>query len=728
MYLDFNRRLKIVKIVFAVVVVIFGMRLVKLQIFEHDTYLAQAKSQHEKRSVLPARRGKILVKKHKSTEEVTPLATNNTLKMLFVDPLVLAYPKYNPKVDLSEQERGNPRLAAEILAPILIHARCESVDGCDIETDLSKLTNADKTAIFAYQQELEKKFSQIERTRVLLESELAPSRSLAIEDLNLNGIWLAGSSVFADPTQINDIVFTAEKLSPLLNIETKYLEQSLKRRPKRYEKIVDKIVPEVSEKIAELKQNPKYKDALRGIGMKDEHWRYYPERKLASQVLGFVDSRENGQYGIEGYFNQTLKGEEGFIYGATNTRGQRILGKDSGISRAKDGSDVVISIDRIIQGAVEKILEEDTQRFEADFGQIIVMEPSTGKILAMAQAPSFDPNEFGKTFLRYEISQEQVQLDREDELFNPRIPTIAEEGRYYRYFNTWGPQVFRNKNISDLYEPGSVVKALSMAAAINSDEVTPQTIFDDNGPVEIEEFKIRNSDDVYAGPTSMISTLNRSLNTGIAFITRKMGRELWYDYLQKFGFAQYTDIRLEGEINGDVEFWKDWSESELITRGFGQGMSSTPLQMITAFSSLANGGYLMKPILVEEIRHADGTIEKYPPERIRRVISDSTYNTIKSMLLNAVNNGIARGARVKGYSIMGKTGTSQTYKNGKAQEGLGTTITSFAGFGPFSNPKFVILVKYDYPKISQWGSETAAVTFGRVAEFLFNYFEVPPDQ
>ena len=227
----------------------------------------------------------------------------------------------------------------------------------------------------------------------------------------------------------------------------------------------------------------------------------------------------------------------------------------------------------------------------------------------------------------------------------------------------------------------------------------------------------------------MIEVLNYSLNTGIAFIARKMGSQLLHKYLEDFGFSQYTDIELDGEIEGKMEFWNDWSESELITRGFGQGVTSSPLQMTMAFAALANGGYLMKPILVEEVHHPDGTIKTFHPEKVRRVISEESAHTIKSMLFNAVSNGIARAARVWGYSVMGKTGTSQTYdSSGRALEGAGTTITTFAGFAPINDPAFVVLVKYDYPKTSQWGSETAAVTFHKVADFLLKHFAIPPDR
>lgn len=726
---NFSSRLRVVKIALIIVVMVFTGRLFSLQVVNHETYAQEARSQHEKRSVLPARRGKILVHKNYIDDELTPLATNNTLKMLYADPLVLAYPRYNPRVDLDQQERGDPEAVATLLAPVLIHAHCEVIEGCEINTDPESWSEAERIAITAYEAELKEILGQVERTRVVLASELAPNRIAQIENLDLRGISVQGASLVANPTEISDTKATAEALSPLINIDTDTLQGLLERRPRRYVEIVDKIVPEVSEKILEMKQNPRYSSLMRGIQMKDEYWRYYPERDLASQVLGFVDSNGNGQYGIEGRFDFDLRGQEGYIYGATNTRGQRILGKDSGITQARDGADIVISIDRVIQGQVEKILQEDLEKYQADFGQVIIVEPSTGRILAMANAPTFDPNEYGKAFLQYEISPEQYQADQEDEDFNQRIPTVNNDGRLFRYFNIWGPEVFRNKIVADLYEPGSVMKALTMAAAINSDEVTPTTIYQDTGPVEVDEFSIRNSDKTYAGPTSMISVLNRSLNTGIAFITQKMGSKLVYEYLRDFGFGQYTDVELPGEADGNLEFWQDWSPSEQVTRGFGQGVSVTPLQMVMGFAALANGGYLYKPIIVEEVRYQDGRPPRvFHPEVVRRVVGNEAYNQVKSMLLNVVSQGTGRGARVSGYSVMGKTGTSQTYRNGEVLEGIGTTIASFAGFGPIQEPRFVMLVKYDYPKTSQYGSETAARTFGRIAEFLFDYFEVPPDR
>ncbi len=726
---SFQIRVRILKIFFAGIVLIFGIRLFYLQILKYDDYAAEAKAQHEKRSILPARRGKILVKKNYLSNELVPLATNNTLKMLFIDPLILNYPKYNKNLPISKQKKtGDPEKVAKLLAPLLINSHCEETEGCSLKFDLEELSPLEKMAIDIYKQELTKIFSEIEKRKIVIFTDISESRAKTLLDLKIRGIFIENNNVIIDPTLISSPTEIAEKIAPLLGLDKDKLVPSITRRIKRYVEITHKIVPEIADKIISLKKNPKFREILRGVQLRDEHWRYYPEKQLGAQVLGFVDNQNTGQYGIEGRFNDILKGQAGEIMGAINTHGQRIFSKDFILKKARDGADIVLSIDRIVQGEVDRILQNDLNYFRADFGQIIVINPETGEIIAMANAPSFNPNEFSDVFSKYEIDPNQEQADREDETFNQRIPTIEIAGKLFRYFNTWGPQVFRNKIISDEYEPGSVIKALTMAAALNSDEVTPQTTYNDSGPIKVDKFEIKNSDEVYAGETTMIDVINRSLNTGMAFVTRKMGRELFYQYLKNWGFGQYTDIELDGEARGKLEFWQDWAESELITHGYGQGFTASPLQVAMAFASLANGGYLMKPLLVKEIHHPNGEIETFNPERVRRVISEKTYQTIKAMLLNSVDNGVARGARVKGYTVMGKTGTSQTYHNGKALRGEGTTITSFAGFAPIKHPKFVVLVKYDYPKRSQWGSETAARTFQKVAKFLFSYYKIPPDR
>lgn len=725
--ISFHHRIKIVKIFFGIIFFIFVARLFELQIINGPSYEMTANAQQQKKSIIPAHRGKILVKKNRFTEESIPLATNNTLQMLFVDPLILAYPRYNPNKELSEQERGDVRKASELLAPLLIHAHCEKIENCEIQIDPNDWTASQKIAIDRYQKELERIFGETQRREVVLMNDIADIRAQEIKRLGLRGIGVKNNRLVADPVEVSDPAFIAEQLSPLIGVPESRIERLLKPSYNRYTEITHKIVPEVSAAIWELKRDPQYRDMLRGIQLKDEYWRYYPEKFLAAQVLGFVDGEGTGQYGLEGYFDNELRGQAGSISGATNTRGQRIFGRNLGIEQAQNGVDIQLTIDRFIQGEVEKILAEDLAHFQADAGQIIVLEPSTGKVLAMVNAPLFDPNNYGEAYLRYEISSEQETEQRESEEFNPRIPTIRDGNSFYRYFNNWGPEVFRNKALTDEYEPGSVIKALTMAVALNADEVSPQTTYNDIGPIEVDEFKIRNADEVYAGKTTMIEVINRSLNTGTAFITQKMGARMVYESFRAFGFGEYTDINFPGEAQGQLEYWNDWEASELVTRGFGQGFTANVLQVALSFGAIANGGYLMKPILVEKVIHPDGTEDLTVPERKRRIVSEESSQTIRAMLLSAVKNGTGRAARINGYSVLGKTGTSQTYKNGKARTGIGTTIATFAGLAPMEDPQFVIVVKYDYPKLSQWGSETAAVTFRKVTQFLFDYYKLPPD-
>ena len=726
-------RLRILEGVFILIFIIFAGRLAYLQIYKYEYYSDKAKLQHERKSVLPARRGKILVRKNRLSDEYIPLATNTTLKMLAVDPVIMNYPDYKKNVPLADQERsGDPIKAAQILAPLLINSHCSETEGCTMRLDSNEWTPEEKQRIALYEAELTKIFTTIETQRRVIAIDLAPSRLESIQSLQLIGVYIEGKNVIVNPTKIADTVYTAAALAPILDMDTDELEPLLKPSLIRYKEITNKILPDISDKIDTVRRDNQYRKILSGIVLKDEHWRYYPEKKLAAQIIGYTDNEGIGRYGIEERFDQDLKGKEGAILGAVNTSGQHLLANQStagGVIKPQDGADIILSIDRVVQGTVEKILEEDLKKYDADAVQAIIIEPSTGRIIAMAQAPNFDPNRFGDVFLTYPITPDQETLDRSNKAFNQKIPTTTIDGELYRYANTWGPEVLRNKAISDLYEPGSVMKAITMAAAINTDEVGPSTTFYDSGPVKVDEFEIKNSDNMYLGTTSMIQVINRSLNTGIAFIIRKMGAQVWYEYLKAFGFGQYTDIKLPGETPSQLPIWHNWAESELVTRGFGQGISATPLQMVMAFSALANGGYLMKPIIVDEVRYSSGRIEDYKPEIVRRAVSEETYLMVKAMLAENVKRGFAETGKVDRYTVMGKTGTSQTYdERGKARTGAGTTIGTYAGFGPFDNPQFVILVKYDYPKTTPWGSETAGPTFKRIAEFMFQYLDIPPEK
>ncbi|MBD3360407.1 hypothetical protein GF366_01240, partial [Candidatus Peregrinibacteria bacterium] len=420
---------------------------------------------------------------------------------------------------------------------------------------------------------------------------------------------------------------------------------------------------------------------------------------------------------------------------------------------AVDGDDIVLTIDRSIQLKIEQILKEAVEYYRANSGQVLIMEPKTGKIITMAHYPTFDPNDYGNAFKKVEIEFTPEEMNSlyptEDEgVYNYYINEITldkyivfeekdEEGnsQFYRYENFVGPEVYHNKIVSWPYEPGSVFKSIAMSIGIDDGDITPNTTYNDTGPIEVDwnpytesyDFKIKNSDG-YFGLVNMTTVLSKSLNTGMTFIAKKIGPALFYSYLEKFGFLDRTDIEFDSETTGKVEYWEDWSESELATHAFGQGITVTMIQLANAYCTIVNGGVMMRPYIVDEIRHDDGTVTENEPHEIRRVISEDTSAKMVAMLVNSTEEGVAKEAQVDSHYVGGKTGTSQTYKHGRAISGSGTTITSFAGLGPVNDPKFVILVKLDHPRENEWGSQTAAPTFSKIAEYLFDYYNIPPDK
>ena len=267
-----------------------------------------------------------------------------------------------------------------------------------------------------------------------------------------------------------------------------------------------------------------------------------------------------------------------------------------------------------------------------------------------------------------------------------------------------------------------------MSAAIDDNDVTPNTLYNDNGPIKTDEFTIKNALEKYYGVITMTQVLEKSLNTGMAFIARKIGRNLLYNYIMKYGFGERTDIEFGDEATGKIAHFTQWAESELITHAFGQGITTTPIQMVMAYGALANKGTLMQPYIVDEIRQADGKVIKNSPHAIRQVTNEKTAQEVTQMMVSAVERGVATHAGVPNHFIAGKTGTAQTYYKGKPLSGTGTTNATVMGFGPIDNPRFVMLIKLTRPRRSEWADATSAPMFSEMAQFLFDYYNIPPDK
>lgn len=751
-----NRRSKISinKITFLIVGCTFIasviiLRLFQLQIIQHDDFQQIATREQYGLVELPAQRGEIVITDYHSNEEFL-IATNTTLNLIYADPTLIKDPhfistKLTPLLLDIEEERAKDNERIEKLSRKLPADITEE----EKEELLTPLSDEELTKKF--KQEFTEKIAAKKRTTILLGKYDNEAKLKQLSELGVGGIEVIENAVYAYPPQISNPTHTANTIADYVEIPSKKLARILKGE-NRYVVLKRKLPHNVTEEIQNMIKADENENFL-GLGFQEEHFRFYPENTLAANIIGYVNHANVGQYGIESTFNTQLKGVTGQLQTKRDSIGRQITVGESYLEKAIDGDDIVLTIDRSIQLKTEKILADAVKEYNADSGQVIIMNPQTGAIIAMAHAPTFNPNKYGQVFTRKEVKFTEEELEelyptkQEDVFYFYKNPITLDRylifketdkdghDHYYRYENFVGPEVYHNKIISWPYEPGSVFKSIAMAIGIDDGDITPNTTFNDVGPIGVDknvftgeyDFEIKNADG-YFGLVNMSTVLGKSLNTGMTFISKQIGGALFYSYLEKFGFLDRTDIELENEVTGKIDYFEDWTESELATHTFGQGITVTMLQMANAYSALANGGLLMQPYIVKETRHDNKTVTKNEPHEIRRVISEDTSDKMTAMLVNSTEVGVAQRAQVPGHYVAGKTGTSQTYKYGKALTGKGTTITSFSGYGPVDNPKFVILVKFDRPKESEWGSQTAAPTFAKIAEYLFDYYNIPPDK
>lgn len=521
--------------------------------------------------------------------------------------------------------------------------------------------------------------------------ELIPERGeILIQDGARGGLTpLAANKdlylVYADPRLIKNPKQTSDMLAPLLEIEGDEYKGLLDRISKiddPYEPLKHGVEEAVVLEIEKLK--------IIGIDAVREPVRYYPFKNIGAHVAGFFgsDGKKNvGRYGIEGTFDRVLSGEEGFFEGEKDIAGRLIPIGRRKLKPAVNGSTVVLTIDRAIQYTACAKLNEAVLKHGASGGSVVIMEVSTGAILAMCGAPDFDPNDYRK------------------------VEDIS---------------VYNNPVTFDQYEPGSVFKAITMAAALDTGEITPELRYEDAGAVVIGPHTIRNSDSKAHGTKTMTQVLEDSLNTGAIFAARKVGIARFHDYVEAFGFGAPTGVEFNNEARGDIASLRSRGEIYLATASFGQGISVSPMQMLTAFGAIANQGKLMKPYMVHEIRASNGTIEKTTPTVVREVISAHSATLLTGMLGSVVERGHGKRASAPGYYVAGKTGTAQIpRKDGPGYE-PGGTIGTFVGFAPIENPKFVMLTRIDRPKDVQFAESSAAPLFGEIAKFLLQYFEVKP--
>lgn len=649
---DNGWRLRALRFFFLGLALVVIGRLFILQIWNGATYKALAEGQYSLYEQLVPQRGRIFVKDHGDSTEY-PVATDAPRAFVYADPRKVTDPvalgKEIAKIlkleGLEEYERF---VMLEQLRVAGRFTEAQELENLLRQERLAKAAaEAKATTDTAIEQPLE---AALDPAVAGVTTEVAPTPEPFTIDDNPVAALIARLSKTDDPYEPVARNVTDEQLDLIKTIETEALDYII------------------------------------------EDARAYPEPGFGGQVLGFLGRKDDGHpiglYGLEGYFDDFLSGQAGQLYSQTDVSGRWIGVGDRHFRPAIDGGDMLLTIDRTLQVEVCEILKRGVEQFKADSGTAIVIEPTTGRILAMCGAPDFYPAEYAEV---------------ED------------------------ASVYNNKAIFTAYEPGSIFKPITMAAAIDVGAVTPDSRFTDPGFVEIDEFTIHNAANKVFGNVSMIEVLEESINTGMVWVMRQMGRDTFQEYVEKFGFGESTGIELKTEVGGTIAAFEERAEVYPATASFGQGITTTPLQIVSAYGALANGGLLMKPYIVDELRYPDGTVERMEPQEIRQVVSPSTATTIGAMLVSVVEYGHGKHAGVPGYYIGGKTGTAQIARNGvySTTEFNG----SFAGFGPVQDPKFAMIVKIENPKEGViYAESTAAPVFGEIAKFILEYYGVAPER
>lgn len=414
--------------------------------------------------------------------------------------------------------------------------------------------------------------------------------------------------------------------------------------------------------------------------------RIYPDAPLASHVLGFVNFAGDPQYGLEFYYEGQLRGKDGAWQGVNDPSGDRLLAELGGYRAAIDGTDLILTLDRNVQNEAEKVLREAVVSSGAESGNLIVLEPATGAIIAMANSPTYDPARFW-----------EVNLD-----------------------------TLRNNATGAVYEPGSVIKPITIAAALDARVIHPDTTYTDTGSIVVGDQEVRNADLRAHGETTMTELLAYSLNVGAAHVASSLGPARFYEMFKRFGFSDPTGIDLTAEERGimRVPGQEDWHLSDLGRNSYGQGMSVTPLQVAAAFGALANDGVMRRPHIVAAVRDGDGT-RVVEDTWGRQVVSADVARQVTAMLVDAVPMGMSA-ALVPGYRIAGKSGTSQVVRDGTYIPDY--YIGSFVGYGPIPDPRYVVMVKLDGLGEGQWGGQEAGPAFVEMFKYLMDYTGVAPNE
>jgi cell division protein FtsI/penicillin-binding protein 2 len=493
----------------------------------------------------------------------------------------------------------------------------------------------------------------------------------------------SGYVVSINPQIIKDAKAAFAALSKVLVIDEEAFFKSALDKSSKHKEIANRINKETADAVEKLD--------LYGVSIGVDKWRFYPAGTLASHAVGFVAYKEDnlaGRYGLERYYEEILRKNPSSAY---NNFFAEFFSNVKGTLSDKPQmeGDIVMTIEPSVQIFLEKELREIRNKWSSDGAGGIVINPKNGEIIAMAWNPYFDPNNF-----------------KEDRL-----------------------EVFKNPMVESVFEMGSIIKPLTMAAGIDSGAVRATSTYYDAGFLVLNGKRISNYDGRGRGTATMQDVLSQSLNTGVAHVALKMDNDQFAEYMKNFGVDTETGIDLPNETKGLAKNLESRRDIEVATASYGQGIALTPIATVRALSALANGGTLIAPHIVDKIEYANGLSKKISFAPGKQVIKEDTSKQITKMLVSVVDIALRNGtAKIPGYSIAAKTGTAQMTNEGQAGYVYGKYLHSFFGYFPATDPKYLVFLFQIYPKNVQYASETLTEPFLNITKYLINYYQIPPDR
>ncbi len=725
-------------------------------VIQHEYYKKVADSQQKRIMQNPTSRGNIL----SSSESLGGvLAVSTNLGTLAIDP-----------TQSGSRDKLLRFLSDLVFEEFCSHTKSECIE--DISSYLRENLQDQKDLTESIMKEKIRNYLSLKMDSPIesvdIASNLSEETIAIIESWQDPALFFVVNNLYVNPTKVQNASILAAQLSTLLSVPVEIINQKFAIKKRKHLEIIRKMSISVRDMVNKRMETELLAFKNKQINstdmvspflkIEDNLIRYYPEWHTIGQITGFVDGEGKGKYWIEGYFDGNLQTENPTQTVVTDIAGRPIRDYISDTPLTlKSGVDITLTIDRNIQKEISKRLKESVAKLRANSASVVVMNPKTGAIIAMVNYPDFDPNSFTDVYDMEPVMYSQYPnpsfdlfgfpLFVVDTLSGTLLSTI--EGKRMKFRQATEPEIanfaimkykfkngfwvgnYKNDVIGSLYEPGSVFKAFTVAIGLDTGEIKPDDTYFDRGRVELDigggvKRTISNVSSTCMGRHTFLHSLNWSCNVGMINIVERVWKSLFHQYLHDFGFSSRTNITMDWETYSQISPYEKWSRMQFFTMSFGQWITATMLQMATAYSVLANGGVYMQPYIIESMSYPNGKKVETLPTPLRRVIKDETSKTITAMLVNGVQNGFARDGSVPWYTIAGKTGTSQIPSKGRYEEGgPGHTITSFWWYAPAYNPKFVLIVRIDRPRTSEWSEYTSSPLFANIAKYLLEYYEVP---